>query len=870
MPADRPYLYLIDGSSYIYRAFHALPPLTSPRGVPTQAVYGFTTMLLKLLHDVKPAYLAVIFDAPGRTFRDDLYESYKANRPAAPEDLRAQIPWIHEVVDAFRVCKVVEKGVEADDVIATLVRRYSDDFEFVVITGDKDLMQLVGPSVRLWDTMRDRWSDPAAVREKFGVEPNQVVDLMALMGDSSDNVPGVKGIGAKTAAALIDHFGDLDGLMSRLDEVPAMPLRGAGKVAERLREGVESARLSRDLVTLRADVDLRLDIEEMRIREPDADALRGIFTQLGFHTLLDQVSRRGPRPQVEWTAVAGAAAIEENLTRMLSGEGEPVSLATLTPEGPVVTTAARQLLLCDGQPAVVVISLDDEDARDAVARALADTSRRIVGYDLKRIGHALAARGVRLPVHQFDVLVAAYLIDPTAANDLASIVSCHLGGGVDGYGEEVASTAAALVQIRELVQPLTARSKDAGVSGLFENLESPLVGVLARIEAHGMAIDVEQLARMSEEFANRLDALMHEIHAMAGHEFNIHSPPQLRQVLFEELGLAVRGVKKGKTGYSTDVDVLTKLSSEHPLPAKILEYRGLSKLKSTYIDALPAVINPLTGRLHTTLHQTVAATGRLSSSDPNLQNIPIRGEEGRRIRQAFVAPPGRVLIAADYSQIELRVLAHLSADPVLLEAFREGQDVHARTAAEVFGVMPGTVTAEMRRSAKVINFGILYGMGPQRLARDLGISLAEAKTYIENYFDRYAGVRQFMDSIVAAAREQGFVTTILGRRRPVPELLGGQRGAVQAAERIAANTPLQGSAADIIKLAMLAIDRHLDASGLDAYMILQVHDELLVEVAEGDREAACEIVRREMVGAMDLSVPLEVEIGVGGSWAEAH
>ncbi len=419
-------------------------------------------------------------------------------------------------------------------------------------------------------------------------------------------------------------------------------------------------------------------------------------------------------------------------------------------------------------------------------------------------------------------------------------------------------------------EQLAVRLRDGRLRELFDDLETPLIGVLARIERRGMALDRERLSALSTEYGARLEALMDEIHTSAGRAFNINSPNQLREVLFDELGLSTRGIKKGKTGLSTDVDVLTRLAEDHPLPAKILEYRALSKLKSTYIDALPLAVNPATGRLHTTLHQTVAATGRLSSSDPNLQNIPIRGEEGRRIRAAFVAPAGRVLIAADYSQIELRLLAHLSGDPVLQQAFRDGQDIHTRTAAEIFGVLPGTVTADMRRAAKVINFGILYGMGPQRLARDLGISQAEAKRYIESYFDRYPRVREFMDSVLDAARASGFVTTILGRRRPVPELTSGQRGVVQAAERIATNTPLQGSAADIIKLAMLRIDRRLREQGLDAFMILQVHDELLVEAGTADAAAVRTLVAEEMSGAVELSVPLEVEVGSGATWAEAH
>ncbi len=867
MARERPQLYVVDGSSYIFRAFHALPPLTNADGVPTQAAYGFTTMLGKLLNDATPDYLAVVFDAPGKTFRDDLFADYKANRPPAPGDLKVQIPWIHEIVDAFRICKVVRPGVEADDVIATLVERHAGEAECIVVTGDKDMMQLVGPGVRLWDTMRDRWVDAAAVREKLGVDPSQVVDFMALMGDSSDNVPGVKGIGAKTAAALIDSFGDLDALIDRVDEVAQMKLRGAAKTAERLRDGVEEARLSRSLVTLDRHVDLDLELADLALTAPDADRLAEIFAELGFSSLLEQVVKAAPVADVDVDLIDKAAAAKNALAELLSGEY--VALAVAAPEGPPQTTSAERLVLAN-QRRAVVISLASAATRKAVAAALSAAPARIVGYDLKRSRQALAACGIDLPAGGFDVMVASYLIDPTAAHDLASVVAVHGGAAIAGYGEADASTAAALVQIGSVVEPMARRMNELGVERLFDEVETPLIEVLARIETRGMALDVEHLAAMSAEVDERLQVLMEEIHSAAGREFNINSAPQLREVLFTDLGLPTRGIKKGKTGFSTDVDVLTKLSKEHPLPAKILDYRALAKLKSTYLDSLPAAVNPATGRLHTSLHQTVAATGRLSSSDPNLQNIPIRGEDGRRIREAFVAPRGRVLIAADYSQIELRVLAHLSGDPVLREAFHQGQDIHTRTAAEVFGVMPGTVSAEMRRAAKVINFGILYGMGPQRLARDLGISMGEARKYIASYFERYAGVREWMHSLVDVAREEGFVTTILGRRRPVSELQGGHRGAVQAAERIAANTPIQGSAADIIKVAMVAIDRALNERGLDAFMILQVHDELLVEAKRDIAGEVSELIRAEMTGAVALEVPLEVELGAGPSWASAH
>jgi DNA polymerase-1 len=521
-----------------------------------------------------------------------------------------------------------------------------------------------------------------------------------------------------------------------------------------------------------------------------------------------------------------------------------------------------------GPPAL--LSLEEDGAEAAIRRALNEPSFVIVGHDLKQDFLRLAAAGVSVGGKAFDLMVASYLLEATSTHSLEELASRYLGARLAGFRAECDTAVAGMTVMQAVAAKMEDELRQAGLDRLFADVEMPLVKVLTRIERHGMLIDVDHLRAMSEEFSQRLGALMKDIHLLAGEEFNINSPPQLRAVLFDKLGLSKKGVRKGKTGYSTDVDVLTRLAKEHPLPEKILAYRVLSKLKSTYLDALPAAVNPASGRLHTSLNQTVAATGRLSSSDPNLQNIPIRGEEGRRIRQAFVAPPQHVLLAADYSQIELRVLAHLSQDPALVEAFRSGEDVHTRTAAEVFGVLPGLVSADQRRAAKVINFGILYGMGPQRLAQELGIPIAEAQRYIGNYFARYAGVRAFMNQVIEEGRERGYVKTILGRRRAVPELRSTERGVAQAAERVAGNTPIQGSAADIIKLAMVAVDRRVTALKLRAALLLQVHDELLLEVHEADREATGEVLREEMEGALPLAVPLRVDIGFGRSWAEAH
>jgi DNA polymerase-1 len=868
MAARAPRLYLIDGSSYVYRAFFALPPLTGPNGLPTNAVYGFTTMVLKLLNDVAPEYLAVVFDAPGKTFRDDLFESYKANRPGTPPDLSAQIASVHEVVAAFRIPELSVPGVEADDVIATLIDRLvPEGIESVVITADKDLMQLVGPRVRLWDTMRDRWVDEAAVVARFGVPPAQVVEVLALMGDTVDNIPGVKGIGEKTAMALIRELGSVEGVLSHLAEVERMKLRGAKAVAERLRDNADLARLSRELATLRRDVPVESSLERLRLPGPDTAALRALFSRLGFQSLLPQLVTHAEPLIVDTGVLHGADDVRRYLAARENG---PVAIVTLVDDGPPATTPAREVILCDASGPPTIVSLAAPDTSAALAGWIGRGDLRLVGHDLKRDLLHLAAGGMAVGSNGFDVMIASYLLEASPTHRLEELATDVLGARLDGFRQSVHGTAAGASLLCRLAEPLAARLEERGLKTLFEQVEMPLTHILAAMERRGILVDVGRLQELSREITGRLEGLMRDIHALAGEEFNINSAPQLRAILFDRLRLPKQGVRRGKTGYSTDVDVLTRLAQVHPLPAKILEYRALAKLKSTYVDALPAAVNPVTGRLHTTFNQTVAATGRLSSSDPNLQNIPVRGGEGRRIREAFVAPPGHMLLAADYSQIELRILAHLSGDPAFVDAFRSEQDIHNRTAAEVFGVLPGLVSADMRRAAKVINFGIIYGMGPQRLAHELGISLADAQRYIEQYFARYAGVRSYMQSVIEEARARGYVTTILGRRRSVPELRSTERGVAQAAERVATNTPIQGSAADLIKKAMVAVERRLRRQGLPASLLLQVHDELVLETAEAAVEATKTAVREEMEGVMSLAAPLRVDLGVGRTWAEAH
>ncbi len=852
-PSAAPVLYLIDASNYVYRAFFALPPLTSPAGLPTNAAYGFTTMLLKLLRETMPGYVGAVFDAPGPTFRDELFEPYKANRPGMPDDLAAQLPLVRELVQAFGIRSLVVSGVEADDVIGTVVESLGrSGVRSVIISGDKDLLQLVSERVTLWDTMRDRHYDVAAVRERFGVGPEQIIDIIGLMGDPIDNIPGVKGIGEKTATVLVQRFGGVAQVLARLGELEAAAdIRGAKRLAAMLREGAELARLSRELAVIRRDVAVDCALETFRFAPPTAEALRPLFTRLGFQSLLVSVARSLPPTVVsvrradrdaEWQGVAAAARAAGR-----------VALAA-DPQGVVVAVP--------GEPVVYV-----PQASPALRALCADAEVEKVAHDLKRDLRCVGSWSV---APAFDVMVAAYLLELSASHRLEDLANAVLSTNLPQFRDgpdALAAGASLLGGLRDHMAPLL---RERSLDGLFQDVEMPLVPVLAAMEQRGVCVDTGMLRAMASEMEGRLAALMDEIHTLAGGVFNIGSPPQLREVLFDRLGLSRKGVRRGKTGLSTDVDVLTRLAAEHPLPAKILDYRALAKLKSTYVDALLAAADPSTGRLHTTFNQTVTVTGRLSSSEPNLQNIPIRSEDGRRIRTAFVAAPGCVLVAADYSQIELRVLAHLSGDPVLLEAFHSGADVHARTAAEVFGVLPGTVTPEMRRAAKVINFGILYGMGAPRLARDLGISLREAERYIATYFARHAGVRAYLDATIARARACGFVTTLLGRRRALPDLASPDRAVAQAAERTAANTPIQGSAADVIKMAMVALDRRLARERVRGGMILQVHDELVVEVAEGDAERAPAIVREEMERVMPLRVPLVVDLGMGHDWAAAH
>jgi DNA polymerase-1 len=855
---------LVDGSGIFYRAYHALPPLATRSGLPTGAIYGFTSMLVKLLRESSARWFAVVVDAPGRTFRKEAFADYKATRSVTPDDLLLQLPYIKKMVEALGLPLIEVPGVEADDVIGTLAAQATaSGFEIEIVTSDKDMCQLVGPRVRLRDTMNDRVTGVREVEARFGVPPERVVEVMALMGDSIDNIPGIKGIGEKTATRLIQHFGSVEALYARLDELESLGLRGTKRLRGQLEAGAEDARKSRFLATIRCDLSLDIEIPGLVRKPPDTKTLSELSNALEFSALLKDLAGPAPQPEEDARGIRSgdATAFEQSLV------DEVVAVATakgFMGQGVGAVAVAARIGPVDVSPQVPP-SLRDAFAEDRPGR------KRLFVDDVKRLFHDVGvAQGARAPSSTvFDTSLASYVLDPSRrGHGIDALAVERLRRTLpadDGIAPEkrAAAVAAALVEIGPALADDIAA---AGLDDLYRDVELPIAAILARIEARGIAVDRVILEETGREFEASARVLEAEIHELAGGPFNIGSPNQLREVLFDRLQLSTRGVRRGKTGLSVDAEVLARLAEDHPIVAKVLEHRTLAKLISTYVSGLLPLVDPASGRLHTSFNQTVAATGRLSSSDPNLQNIPVRTSEGRRIRAAFVAPPGTILLGADYSQIELRLLAHLTGDPVLVEAFARGEDIHRRTAAEVFGVAPDAVTADQRRRAKVINFGILYGMGPQRLSRELSIPLAEAEDVIRRYFERYAYVRAFADRVVEQGRSIGYVTTMTGRRRPLPDLNARAPHLRQAAERMAWNSPIQGSAADVIKLAMIAVERELE-QGSGARMLLQVHDELLFEVPEDQLERTAEVVRSRMESVMPLAVPLVVDLKSGPNWA---
>lgn len=884
-------LFLIDGSNYIFRAFYAIRELSNSKGFPTNAIYGFTTMLMRLLREQKPDYIAVAFDVKGPTFRHDAFDQYKATRKATPETLIPQIPCIKDIVRGFSIPVLEQQGIEADDIIGTLATRYAgENIKIVIVSGDKDLMQLVTEDVILIDTMKDKIYDIAAVRERFGVTPEKVVEILGLMGDASDNIPGVPGIGPKNALRLIEEYGTIEEIIRNIDR-----LKNA-KAKQSLRQYAEQARMSRDLAIIRTDADFDFDFEACRYTGPNPEILKDLFQEFEFSSLIQELKIREEAFEGHYALIQDLDALAALAEKLQSSEAFALEMIA-SADGPLGTDLVG-LALCTGDGEAVYIpsghayygappQLREADVLAALAPVLSDEKIKKHGHDLKHMTLMLARRGVELQGLGCDTMVAAYLLNPSRHGfDLAEVVREQLQRRIMSVKELVGSGAKALPlrmvktgamldyacrradAVFKLTGDVSQKLHREGFGDLFAQVEMPLVSVLAAMEKKGVLLDLALLKDMSREIQQLLSLSENKIYELAGEKFNVNSPKQLQAILFDKLGLP-KG-KKTKDGYSTDVDVLNDLAVSHELPAVILAYRSFAKLKSTYIDALPPMVHPDTGRVHTSYNQTVTATGRLSSSNPNLQNIPIRTLEGKRIRQAFVAPGGWEIIAADYSQIELRVLAHLSQDRSLMDAFASGEDIHSRTASDIFGVFPAMVNAEMRRQAKVINFGVLYGMSAFGLAKELNVNQKLAQAYIDGYFDKYRDVRRYLDGILEGARKNGYVQTLLNRRRRLPEINHSVAAVRQFAERTAINAPIQGTAADLIKAAMINISRLFAQRRLQAAMIMQVHDELVFEAPLSETQEIMALVKAEMENVMPLSVPLKVDIGSGGNWDEAH
>ncbi|HWG67628.1 MAG TPA: DNA polymerase I [Rhodanobacteraceae bacterium] len=925
-------LTLIDGSSYLYRAFHALPPLSNATGEPTGALFGVVNMLRATLNE-KPDYAAFVMDAPGRTFRDDLYAAYKANRQPMPDDLRAQVEPMMKIVEAlgFPILRVA--GVEADDVIGTLATRAAaDGIDVEVSTGDKDFAQLVGPRVTLVNTMSRSRLDRDGVVQKFGVPPERIVDYLALMGDSIDNIPGVPKCGPKTAAKWLNEYGSLDDVIARASEV-------GGKIGENLRAALPQLPLSRQLATIKVDVGLDEGPRDLTLRERNTDALRELYARYEFRQALAELEKSGPgtgnrgtdTPKRDASADAPATATEATRSTGMPSPTDPRSPVPAPGSYELVTTPAQlqawlaklrdaELIAFDtettsldpmqaqlvglsfsvkaGEACYIPVGhdypgapqqLDLGETLQMLKPILEDPRHPKLGQHAKYDCNVLSSYGVEVRGIAFDTMLESYVLNATAnRHDMDTLAKRWLDHDTIHY-EDVAGKGAKQISFSQVDLDTACRysAEDADVTlrlhdalwprlqeqssleKVFTDIEMPLVPVLARMEQRGVLVDIAALRRQSNELGKRMHALQTDMQRIAGREFNVDSPKQLQALLFDELGLPA--LVKTPTGQpSTNEDALEAIAAQHELPRMILDYRQIAKLRSTYTDKLPGMVNPRTGRVHTCYHQAAVATGRLSSTDPNLQNIPVRSEEGRRIREAFIAPEGWRVLAADYSQIELRIMAHMSGDPGLTGAFRHDQDVHRATAAEVFGVVPDAVTAEQRRVAKMINFGLMYGMSAHGLAQRLGIPRGEAAEYVQRYFERYPGVKAYMDSTRARAKTEGYVETLFGRRLYLEYIHSRNAAQRSGAERAAINAPMQGTAADIIKRAMVVIDGWLQDRGDDAHMLMQVHDELVFEVREDALDAVREGVRIRMQNAAELAVPLLVDIGSGSSWGEAH
>ncbi len=903
MSQDTPFV-LIDGSSYLYRAFHAMPPLTNSKGQATGAVYGVINMLKKLLNEYSPEHMAVIFDAKGKTFRDDMYAQYKANRPPMPDDLRSQIEPLHAIIKAMGLPMLIIEGVEADDVIGTLSTQATQlNINTLISTGDKDMAQLVNQHVALINTMNNVYSDINGVKDKFGVAPERIIDYLALIGDTSDNVPGVPKVGPKTAVKWLTQYGSLDNIIEHADEIK-------GKVGESLRASLEQIPLSRQLVTIKCDVELPSGPNELTLGDPDIDALKTLYADMEFKSWLaetlsnKQTSKQesqddnATRATGQYSCISTEADFNYLLKQLNAAEIFSFDSETTSLDYTVAEIVGVSFSIHPGEAVYIPVAHSYEDAPSQLSRdfvlgklkpLLEDPNKKKLGQNLKYDMNVLANHGINLCGIAYDTMLESYVLDSTASrHDMDSLALKYLGHqnikfeDVAGKGKKqitfdqvsieeatpyASEDADIALQLHQKLWPEL--KKIPSLTKLFNEIELPLVSVLSRIERNGVLIDAQMLATQSQELDTRMEEIKKDCYDIAGEEFNLASPKQIQEILFNKQKLPVlQKTPKGQP--STAEAVLQELAYDYPLPKLILEHRGLSKLKSTYTDRLPEQISPKTGRVHTSYHQAVASTGRLSSSDPNLQNIPSRNAEGRRVRQAFIAPKGCKIVAADYSQIELRILAHISEDKGLLKAFANKEDIHRATAAEVFSTSLDKVTTEQRRSAKAINFGLVYGMSAFGLAKQLGTSRNTAQEYVDRYFERYPGVKAFMDLTREQAHETGYVETVFGRRLYLPEINSKNHQRRQYAERTAINAPMQGTAADIIKLAMIKCDQWLFENELNIKMIMQVHDELVFEVPENQLDTILETIPGLMTKVASLKVPLEVDVGVGINWDEAH
>jgi DNA polymerase-1 len=886
-------IYLIDGTAYIHRAYHAIRGLSNSKGLPTNATFGFTRMLLKLIEDRNPQYAGMFFDAKGPTFRHEMFAEYKANRPPMPDDMTAQIPYIKKMTAAFQLPIIEMQGFEADDLIGTYARIAEENgYRVVMVTGDKDFIQLVTDQAIIWDPMKDETIDAETVKTSYGVEPPQMIEVMALSGDATDNVPGVPGIGQKTALNLIREFGGMQQLYQAVDTITKRKQR------ENLIEYRDQAFLSRDLVTIDTRVPVSDNLKAFEVSPPDADALLELFKRLEFRQLQHSISAKTDLSSKDYKAILEMDELEKLIGRLESASSFALDTET-TSQNPMKAKLVGLSFALQADEAFYIPCAHDylgaprqlalSEVLEKLRPILENPEIKKVGQNIKYDWLVLSRHGVNLDGVVFDTMVASYLLNPSKrAHNLDQIAMDFLGHKTISYQEVAGKGKNALSFNQVLLEKavpyacedadITLMAKDAlmtrlqeiGLTDLMENVEMPLVPVLMRMEMQGTCIDIDRLHELSKSFEHQLEALEAGIYGLAGEEFNISSSQQLGNILFNKLKLPVLKKTKKKTGYSTDVDVLTRLAEEHEMPALVLKHRTLSKLKSTYADALIDLVNPKTGRIHTSYNQTVTATGRLSSSDPNLQNIPIRSDEGMEIRRAFVPRKGWHLVSADYSQVELRILAHYSDDEILIKAFLEDEDIHTRTAGEVFQVSPSSITTELRRQAKAINFGIIYGMSAFGLSKQLGISQKMAKTYIDNYFARYQGVKRFIDQTLMEAKQMKRTSTLLRRIRLLPDIGSANINVRQAAERTAINTPIQGSAADLIKLAMIHIDSAFRDRKLKSAMLLSVHDELVFEAPSEELDTVPPLVKEIMENIWDLKAPLKVNVAVGQNWAEAH